>query len=57
MVNPFHHLAGTEALLPNRVEELFHFRLGQTQQVDFASRCRHGFTLTRKLSLSEWLPR
>ncbi len=57
MVNPFHHLAGTEAFLPDRVEELFHFRLGQAQQVDFASRCRHGFTLTRKLSLSEWLPR
>ncbi|MNE47851.1 hypothetical protein D3C80_1422770 [compost metagenome] len=57
VVNPFHYLTGTETLLPDRVEEFFHFRLGQPQQVSFASRCRHGFTLTRKLSLSEWLPR
>ncbi|MCY1432964.1 hypothetical protein D9M71_489820 [compost metagenome] len=57
VVNPFHYLAGTETLLPYRVEELFHFRLGQPQQVRFTSRSRHGFTFTPKLSLSEWLPR
>ncbi|RMT72361.1 hypothetical protein ALP42_05570 [Pseudomonas savastanoi pv. nerii] len=45
VVNPLHDLTGTEALLPDRVEEFLHFLLSQPQQVGFTSRCNHEFTL------------